>query len=603
MAPTAVPAPLPGSDPSKTPAASKAPAGIEVSASKVPEQSLEARAKALFQEGKRTEALACFEQQAAQQPSNAWWLIWQIVCLQALGRWSEALARLAQVPQEGSMVLETWRKRFSLLRASGQLPQAALMLAQMPLPQGLQPLELEQRQLELARSYRDQPRVLACLDQLLQLSNEHPDVVSVEQLQRWRDLRLETLVVLGAAEADQGVAAMDASNGPARRERGYTAMRLALGRGQLQKARQLASTIDADSPGLELVSRREQSLTLAYRIALATADLRGAETHLNRIRELLAASEDKDQLKRVGAEPLRQWRLELGADAALAEELVKLGEEASVASLAKFHLHNGGPTVTSFALIRALAKPQGPITKPNQPDPEGLIPRRLWLLKAPGDSRPTSEQDLQQHCRITNPGWLLDSRQATATTADDQWADLPRLVQAAASCINDHISRGDLMAMALIWRYGGVVLEPRSLTLQPLDLLLGGGAGLVVVADSLGQLQLPLLAARPRHPAIGAALEQACRTVLRGEAYSRWDATLEVPLSRAIANWLAPQLADQPAPSGMRLLRALDLPHWLGQNLELPGYKAPTAARLFFNANQRIQAMKQLREVGKAATT
>jgi hypothetical protein len=46
----------------------------------------------------------------------------------------------------------------------------------------------------------------------------------------------------------------------------------------------------------------------------------------------------------------------------------------------------------------------------------------------------------------------------------------------------------------------------------------------------------------------------------------------------------------------MRLVRAQDLPHWLGQNLELPGYKAPTAARMFFNANQRIQAMKQLRE-------
>ena len=278
LAPT--PAPAPGSDPSKTPAGSKASAGIEVSASKVPEQSLEARAIALSQEGKRAEALACFEQLAAQQPSNAWWLIWQVNCLHGLGRWFEALARLAQVPQEGSLVLETWRKRFALLRASGQLPQAALVLAQRPLPPGLQPLELEQRQLELARSYRDQPRVLACLDQLLQLSNEQPDGVSAEQLQRWRDLRLETLVVLGAAEADQAVAAMDASNAPARRERGYTAMRLALGRGQLQKARQLSATIDADSPGLELVSRREQSLILAYRIALATADLRGAETHL-----------------------------------------------------------------------------------------------------------------------------------------------------------------------------------------------------------------------------------------------------------------------------------------------------------------------------------
>ncbi len=150
--------------------------------------------------------------------------------------------------------------------------------------------------------------------------------------------------------------------------------------------------------------------------------------------------------------------------------------------------------------------------------------------------------------------------------------------------------------MALIWRYGGIVLEPRSVPLQPLDCLLGGGPGLVVSADGLGQLQLSLLAARARHPAIGAALEQACRTVLRGEAYNRWDASREVPLGRAIANWLAPQLVDQSAPPGLRLLRAQDLPRWLGQNIELPGYKAPPAARMFFNANQRLQAMKQLRE-------
>jgi predicted Zn-dependent protease len=129
---------------------SNSPAPVPTTA---PEQSLEARAKALSQAGKRAEALVCFEQLAAQQPSNAWWLIWQVSCLHGLGRWSEALTRLAQVPQQGSLVLETWRKRFALLRASGQLPQAALVLAQRPLPPGLLPLELEQRQLELARSY------------------------------------------------------------------------------------------------------------------------------------------------------------------------------------------------------------------------------------------------------------------------------------------------------------------------------------------------------------------------------------------------------------------------------------------------------------------
>ena len=579
-----IPAPEPDSVANKT------------SAAAVAKQSLEDRAKALYESGKRAEALTCYEQLAAQEPTNHWWLIWQVICLQCLGRWSEGLNRLAQVPQQGTLVGATWRKRFALLRASGQLPQAAFVLAQRPLPDGVEPLELEQLHLELARSYRDQQRTLACVDNLLSIGVEQPHGINADQIQRWRDLRLETLVLLGAAEADQAVAAMDESNAPARRERNFTAMRLALQRGQLREARQLAAVIDADSPGLELVSRREQSLTLAYRIALGSSDLKGADGHLKRIRELLAASDNKDQQKRVGAEPLRQWRLELGADTALAEQLVNLGQDASPPNVAKLHLSHGGPAATSFALIRSLARPGGAISDPSKPDPEGLIPRRLWLLKAPGESRPASEQDLQLHCRLLNPGWLLDTRQATPTSSDDQWADLPRLVQAAASCLNHHHSRGDLMAMALIWRYGGVVLEPRSLSLRPLDHLLSGRPGLVVCADPLGQLQLSLLAARPRHPAIGAALEQACRTVLRGEAYSSWDATREVPLSQAVANWLAPQLADHPAPPGLRIIRAQDLPRWLGQNLELPGYKAPTSDRMFFNANQRIQAMKQLRE-------
>ncbi len=448
-------------------------------------------------------------------------------------------------------------------------------------------------ELELAQHGRDQPRVAALSRQLLA---DRPDA-EPQTLDHLRKVHFGALLLMADAGADGALAALPARSDDESRWRMLQGMRLAQQRYRFATATALALALDRLAPGDQPVPHRREALELAERLALMDGDLVLARSLRERIRVLLLASDDPAERQRVGAEPLRQWRLEIGANPAAVralEGLRALPDAAACQAIASRLLEEPNATALAFALLLRLRRAGWIGLKAPVVYGAAAIPRRLWLLRRHGDGGPALAAS-EQRWRCHQPGWDLEwlDHQPEAI---DRRSQLPLLVREACACLKDPAVRSDLLRLALLWQHGGVSVDWNVRSQAPLDPLLADGVDLLLVQDGWGSLSLELIAARAGHPFVEEALELACRTVLEGEGYSRWDLSGGCLLSGVFARQMAPSIASGGRPAGVRVISVYELQQWLGLNVPLPapGRSEQRAAPGLFDHGLRQAALARL---------
>ncbi|MFZ0407800.1 MAG: glycosyltransferase [Cyanobium sp.] len=440
-------------------------------------------------------------------------------------------------------------------------------------------------QLELSQHAMDLPQQVALSRQLL-LHRQQPPESALAHL---RKLHFEALLGLahGAGPADAALAALPGGTTPERQwQRLRQAALLAQHRYRFATARALLVSLDALCGDDTAHAPRLEALERAERLALMEGLLAEALRIRDRIRVLLETSENPEQRRRVGAEPMRQWRLEIGANPAALDELEAsrtLPAAAACQALATSLERHPDSTALAFGLLLALRRAGwvgatvGQVTGQEQGQDTGEqdpIPKRLWLLRRhPAPSEDLAE--LEQRWRQLHPDWELHwldhqlEPQVPHDAEQPQTPPLPPLVQAACRCVNDPAIRGDLLRLALLWQHGGVAVDWNSRCQRPLSELLAG-ASLLLVQDADGAIGSDLFAATPRHPWVKEALEQGCRNALGAQGYSRWDVSGASLLSVVFARWSRATIATGPRPAGLRLVSVHELRHWLGLSLPLP---------------------------------
>ena len=330
-------------------------------------------------------------------------------------------------------------------------------------------------------------------------------------------------------------------------------------------ARALAAPLLGTGESQELYPLQRDGLLLAQRLALVESDFAEAKRWGEALVQLHARQSNPELRKQAYAEPNRQWRLELGAcpdAAALARlELRQPPSEALPVLLAALERE---PQATSLAFALLLVLRRGGLLERSATMPEAasgpnqdLIPRRFWLLRRHGTTSPTLEQR-QARWQELHPGWELQWLDLQPEAIEAMEA-LPELVRQCCLCVGDAAVRGDLLRLALLWLHGGVAVDVGIAPQSSLAPLLTGQE-LLLLQDRFGGIDTGVWASPARHPWVEAALLQACRNVIEGQGYSRWDLTGSCLLSGVTARWLWRQLCSRPrqqnpdGPSPPRLL-------------------------------------------------
>lgn len=450
--------------------------------------------------------------------------------------------------------------------------------------------------LELAEHGRDLPRMAELCTHLLRKQRERAPAGrgGSDHLRR---LRFRALSGLALAGADAALADWPGGASP------WMAAQLAQNRYRFATSRALARMIDAGiGPAEEntaLTPDRRRGLELEERLALMEADIAAARTARERIWTLQRASEDPEQQRLVGAEPLRHWRLELGANQPALALLNRLRECPPAETLKPITAglkQEPHATALAFALLLQLRRagrlgPQAPLAGAE----DGSMPWHFWLQRRFPLSSPALEA-LADRWRELHAGgtveWMDPERESIEARTD-----LPPLVREACLCVNDPLTRGDLLRLALVWLHGGVAVEAHARCQRSLADLLTPEVDLLLVQDAAGSLGLPLIAARPRHPFVKQALEASCRTALQGQGYSRWDVSGACPLSLAFATYAREAVAAGAMPAGVRIVSVHELRHWIGLDLPLPKPEdAPETppVRSLFDHRRRQRAQRRL---------
>ncbi|MDQ1078097.1 tetratricopeptide repeat protein [Pseudoroseomonas cervicalis] len=177
------------------------------------------------------------------------------------------------------------------------------------------------------------------------------------------------------------------------------------------------------------------------------------------------------------------------------------------------------------------------------PRPAGsgqAIPRRIhqfWDAPPP----PADVAALVGSWQACNPGWehrLYSAEAARGILAAQPDARLLRAFRRLPSVTG----QADLFRLALLFSEGGVYADADDRCVAPLDGLVAGRE-LVLRQEHYGSAGNNIIAVRPRHPVIGAALEQAVQAVLRGDRESIWLSSGPGLLTRCLAAHLAADAA------------------------------------------------------------
>ena len=345
-------------------------------------------------------------------------------------------------------------------------------------------------------------------------------------------------------------------------------MRLEQQRYRFAASRALASTLCLFGDSPELFPIQRSGLLLAQQLALVESNLTEASRWGEELAALHRRQGDPVLARSADSEPLRGWRLEIGAcpqAAETAQQILYSPTEDAIGQLSRALEHQPQALSLAFALLLTLRRRNWfefdqPSAEPNSQLPSP-IPAKLWLLRRYNASSEELEQR-EARWRQLHPDWQLTwlDHQSDVIEAMD---DLPELVREACLCTFDPAIRGDLLRLAQLWRHGGVAVDWCINPLQGLQPLLEG-TQLLLVQDALGSVGSELWAAPPRHPWVEEALLQACSHALQGQGYSRWDISGPCLLSGITARYLQRSLLPtQTLPIGFRLITSVELQRWL----------------------------------------
>ena len=287
-------------------------------------------------------------------------------------------------------------------------------------------------------------------------------------------------------------------------------MRLEQQRYRFATARALASTLCLVGESPELFPIQRTGLLLAQQLALVESHL----TEANRWGEELAAlhrrQADPELARKAGSEPLRGWRLEIGASPETAEtarQILQNPTDDAIGQLCQALEHQPQALSLAFALLLTLRRRNWFELEQLSVEPKSQIPSpipaKLWLLRRYNATSAELEQR-EARWRQLHPDWQLTwlDHQSEAIEAMD---DLPVLVREACLCTFDPAIRADLVRLAHLWCHGGVALDWCINPLQGLQPLLEG-TQLLLVQDALGSVGSELWAAPARHPWVEEAL-------------------------------------------------------------------------------------------------
>ncbi|MCB4769282.1 tetratricopeptide repeat protein [Ancylobacter sp. Lp-2] len=138
--------------------------------------------------------------------------------------------------------------------------------------------------------------------------------------------------------------------------------------------------------------------------------------------------------------------------------------------------------------------------------------------------------------RGRNPEWgytrhtLASAREWLRQHPDDRLLRAFRHMPAIAG-------KADLLRLAILHAEGGVYADADDRCLAPLDTFLAGHE-MVLRQEHYGTIGNNFLAARPRHPLIGQALDEAVTAVLRGDRESIWLSSGPGLVTRVLASYL-----------------------------------------------------------------
>lgn len=332
---------------------------------------------------------------------------------------------------------------------------------------------------------------------------------------------------------------------------------------RFDQARALAAPLACVGDPCEHYELRRDGLKLAQRLALVEANLGEARSWAEALVRLHACQSDPER---------RRW----------ARELLRQPPEHALPPLLAALEREPQATALVYALLLVLRRAgwlelgaTQPVSAPPAPAEQQptAIPPTLWLLRRYSRATPALEQR-QARWQELHPGWQLHwlDYQSEAIEA---MAELPELVRQSVLCVGDAAVRGDLLRLALLWQHCGVAVDFGIAPRQGLEPLLAGRE-LLLLQDGFGGIDGALWAAPPRHPWVEAALLLACRNVIEGQGYSRWDLTGSCLLSGVTARWLLPQLpAGLPA---IAVLSPAEQEAWLQVGAKEPapeGVEAP----------------------------
>ena len=195
------------------------------------------------------------------------------------------------------------------------------------------------------------------------------------------------------------------------------------------------------------------------------------------------------------------------------------GHHTGVAMAAMIHLRQNGRLDTWAA-----------------PDAGERIPKRIHQYWDEGVA-PDDVRDLMDSWTVENPtfNYVRHSRKSAqrylSERGDENTQRAFRLALSAAG-------RADILRLAVLYDEGGVYADADDRCAAPLDPILRGRE-FVARQEKLGSIGNNILAVRPRHPLIGEALNEAVRSVLRGDRDTIWLSTGPGLMTRMLARYLA----------------------------------------------------------------
>ncbi|MDQ6436155.1 glycosyltransferase [Mesorhizobium sp. LHD-90] len=113
--------------------------------------------------------------------------------------------------------------------------------------------------------------------------------------------------------------------------------------------------------------------------------------------------------------------------------------------------------------------------------------------------------------------------------------------------------KSDIFRLAVLYVEGGIYLDADDFCAAPLSTLLPRDAEFVCYQDEFGSIGNNFLAATPRHPVIGAALQEAAQSVIGGATESIWLVTGPGLISRVVSASIARTPDLRPSP-GLTIL-------------------------------------------------